>query len=109
MINPPITVCVKPTIFERILLAFINVHLFMRRITPATKSNIPIARNISVNIDVVTGSAKTPTSIMFNNIRKTVPVKIRLVTIRKPPMATLSLTRFRIRFTQLIRDASLNW
>jgi hypothetical protein len=38
-----------------------------------------------------------------------VPVKIRLVTIRKPPMATLSLTSFRIQFTQLIaRDVRLN-
>jgi hypothetical protein len=33
---------------------------------------------------------------MFNKIRKTVPVKIRLVTIRKPPMAMLNLTSFRI-------------
>jgi hypothetical protein len=42
-----------------------------------------------------------PTSIMFNKIRKTVPVKIRLVTIRKPPMAMLSLTSLRIHSTQL--------
>jgi hypothetical protein len=109
MSDAPMAVCVKPIIFERILLAFIDGHFFRRRIIPAMKSNIPIARNIIVNTDMVAGSAKTPTSIMFINIRKIVPVKIRLVTIRKPPMATLSLTRFRIRFTQLIRDASLNW
>jgi hypothetical protein len=110
MINPPIAVCIKPTIFERILLAFINVHLFRRRIIPAIKSNIPMARNISVNSDMVTWSAKTPTSIRFKKIRRTVPVKIMLLTRRKPPMATLSLTSFRIQFTQLtVRDASLNW
>jgi hypothetical protein len=110
MVNPPMAVCVKPTIFERILLAFINVHLFRRRIIPATKSNIPMARNTSVNSDMLAWSAKTLTSIMFKNMRKNVPVKIMLVTIRKPPMATLSLTSFRIQFTQLtVRDASLNW
>jgi hypothetical protein len=102
MIIPPIAVCVKPTIFEKVLLAFITVHFLRRRIIPAAKSNIPMARNISVNTDMVAWSAKTPTSIMFSNIRKIVPVKIRLVTIRKPPMATLSLTIFRIMFTQLV-------
>jgi len=109
MIIPPIAVWVTPTIFERIRLAFITVHFLRRRIIPAMKSNIPMARNISVNTDVVAGSAKTPTSIIFSNIRKIVPVKIRLVTIRKPPMATLSLTSFRILFTQLVAiDASLS-
>jgi hypothetical protein len=109
MINPPIAVCVKPTIFERILLAFMDSHFFRRRIIAAMKSNIPMVKNISVKTDMVTGSAKTPTSIMLSNIRKIAPVKIRLVTIRKPPMATLSLTNFRIRFTQLnARDASLS-
>ncbi len=73
------------------------------------KSNIPMARNISVNTDVVAGSAKTSTSIMFSNIRKIAPVRIRLVTISKPPMATLSLTSFRVQVTPLIaRDASLS-
>ena len=90
-------------------MAFITVHFLRRRIIPAAKSKIPMARNISVNRDVVTWSEKTPTSIMFSNIRKIVPVKIRLVTIRNPPMATLSLTSFRTLFTQLIaRDARLN-
>ena len=102
-------VCVKPTIFERVLLAFMDSHFLRRRIIPAMKSNIPMVKNISVKTDVVTGSAKMPTSIMLSNIRKIAPVKIRLVTIRKPPMATLSLTSFRIRFTQLnARDASLS-
>jgi len=110
MVNPPIAVCIKPTIFERVLLAFINVHLFRRRIIPAMKSNSPMARNISVNSDILAWSAKTLTSIMFDKMRKTAPVKIMLVTIRKPPMAMLSLTSFRIQFTQLtVRDASLNW
>jgi hypothetical protein len=110
MANPPITVCIKPTIFERFLLAFINVHLFRRRIIPAIKSNIPMTRNISVNSDMFVWSAKTLTSIMFDKMRKTAPVKIMLVTIRKPPIAMLSLASFRIRFTQLtVRDASLNW
>jgi hypothetical protein len=102
MINPPIAVCVKPTIFERILLAFMDTHFLRRRIIPVMKSNIPMVKNISVNTDVVTGSAKTLASIMLSKIRKIAPVKIRLVTIRKPPMATLSLTSFRIRFTQLV-------
>ena len=110
MVNPPIAVCIKPTIFERILLAFIDVHLFRRRIIPAIKSNIPMARKINVNRDMLAWSAKTLKSIMFKSMRKTAPVKIMLVTIRKPPMATLSLTSFRIQFTQLtVRDASLNW
>jgi hypothetical protein len=110
MVNPPIAVCIKPTAFERILLAFINVHLFRRRIIPAIKSNSPMTRNISVNSDMLAWSAKTLTSIMFDKMRKTAPVKIMLVTIRKPPMAMLSLTSFRIQFTQLtVRDASLNW
>jgi hypothetical protein len=109
MIKPPMAVWVKPTIFERILLAFINVHLFSRRIIPAMKSNIPIVRKISANSDRVTWSVKTSTSIMFNNVKKIVPVKIRLFSIRKPPMATLSLTSFRIWFTQLIaRDTNLS-
>ncbi len=77
---------------------------------PAVKSIIPMTRNISVNSDMLAWSAKTLTSMMFKNMRKTAPVKIRLVTIRKPPMAMLSLTTFRIQFTQLaVRDASLNW
>jgi len=101
MITPPTVVCVKPIIFERIVFGFMVGHFFMRSI-PAMKSNTPIARNNMVNTDVVTGSAKTPTSIMFSNIRKTVPVKIRLVTIRKPPMARLNLTSFRIHFTRLV-------
>jgi hypothetical protein len=99
MIIPPIAVCVKPTIFERILLAFIAAYLFRRRIIPAMKSSIPMVRNISVNIDEVAWSAKTSTLIMFSKMRKIVPVRIRLVTIRKPPMATLSLTSLRVQVT----------
>lgn len=109
MITPPIAVCVKPIIFERILFGFMAIHFFMRRIIPAMKSSIPMARNIIVNTAVVAGSEKTSTSIMFSNTRKIVPVKIRLVTIRKPPIARLSLTSFRIQFTRLVtRDASLS-
>jgi hypothetical protein len=104
MVTPPMAVCVKPTVFERIRLEFMTAHFFIRRSIPAMKSNIPMARNIIVNIDVVTGSAKTLASIMFSSIRKIAPVKIRLVTIRKPPMATLSLTSFRIHFTQADRE-----
>ena len=71
------------------------------------KSNIPMARNISVKIDVVAWSAKTSTSIMFRSIRKIVPVRSRLVTISKPPIARLSLTSFRVQVTPLVaRDAS---
>ena len=109
MVTAPIAVCVTPTVFERLLLSFMAGHFFMMRIIPAMKSNIPIARNIMVNTEVVIGSAKTLMSIMFNNMRKIAPAKIRLVTIRKPPMARLSLTSFRIQFTRLITiDASLN-
>ena len=86
---PPIAVCVKPIIFEMILLGFMAYHFFIRRSIPAMKSNTPMARNNMVSTDVVAGSAKTSMSIMFSNIRKIVPVKIRLVTIRKPPKATL--------------------
>jgi len=109
MVTPPIAVCVKPTVFERALFAFMVAHFFMRRRIPAMKSNIPMARNIIVNTDVVTGSAKTLMSIMFSSMRKIAPVRIRLVTIRKPPMARLSLTSFRIQFTRLVaRDANLS-
>ena len=66
------------------------------------KSDNPIARNINVNNEMLVCSVKMPTSITSNNIRKTVPVKNRLVTIRKPPIATLSLMSFRIYSTQLI-------
>jgi hypothetical protein len=72
------------------------------------KSKTPMAKNISVNSDVFVWSVKALTSIRSNKIRKTVPVKIRLVTIRKPPMAMLSRTSFRIHSTQLIaRDVRL--
>jgi hypothetical protein len=98
MITPPTVVWVKPIIFERIVFGFMAGHFFMRRSIPAMRSNTPITRNSMVNTDVVTGSAKTLTSIMFSNIRKIAPVKIRLVTIRKPPMARLNLTSFRIQF-----------
>ncbi len=109
MVTPPMAVWVKPTVFERIRLGFMAGHFFMRRSIPAMKSNIPMVRNIIVKIDVVTGSVKTFTSIMFSSIRKIAPVKIRLVTIRKPPMAALNLTSFRIHFTQLTaRNARLN-
>ena len=107
MVNPPIVVCIKPTIFEMVLLAFITAHLFRRRIIPAMKSATPMARNINVNRDAVAWSAKTLTSIMFDKMRKTAPVKIRLVTIRKPPMAMLSLTSFRIQFTSVGRKSAL--
>ncbi len=108
MIDAPIVICVRPTTFEIILLDFIDAHFFQRS-TPAMKSNNPMARSISVNTDMIVGSTKTLTSIMFSKIKKTIPVKIRLVTIRKPPMARLSLTSFRIYFTRLIaRDASLS-
>jgi len=105
MITPPTPVWVTPTILERILLGFMAGHFFMRRSIPAMKSNTPMARNSMVNTEVVTGSAKTSTSIMFSNIRKIAPVKIRLVTIRKPPMARLNLTSFRIQFHSVARDA----
>jgi hypothetical protein len=98
MIAPPITVCAKPIILERTLLGFMTDHFFIRRITPAIKSNIPMARNIIVSTDVIAGSSKISMLIMFSNNRKIVPVKIRLVTIRKPPIARLSLTSFRIEF-----------
>jgi hypothetical protein len=96
MTTPPMAVWVKPIIFEKIVFDFMAGHFFMRRIIPAMKSSTPIAKNSIINIDVVAGFAKTLTSIMFSNIRKIVPVKIRLVTIRKPPMARLNLTSFRI-------------
>jgi hypothetical protein len=82
----------------------------MRRSIPAMKSNIPMARNIMVNTDVVSGSVKTLTSIMLSNMRKIAPVKIKLVTIRKPPMARLNLTSFRVHFTPgpIAIDASLS-
>jgi hypothetical protein len=81
----------------------------MRRITPATKSRTPMARNIRVNNEVCVLFAKIPASIMFIKIRKTVPVKIKLVTIRKPPTAMLNLTSFRIHLPQLTaRDSSVN-
>jgi hypothetical protein len=101
MAIPPIVVCATPIVFASVFLAFIDFHLLSRRIIPAIKSDIPMARNSNVKTAVLVWSEKTPTSIKFNTIRKTVPVKIRLVTIRKPPMATLSLTSFRIHFTQL--------
>lgn len=104
MIKPPIAVWVKPIIFERILLGFIGGHFLLRRRNPAMKSNTPIARNSIVNTDVVTGSAKTSTSIMLSNIRKNVPVKIKLVTMRKPPIARLNLTSFRIQFHSAGRE-----
>ena len=88
MAIPPMAVCVKPTIFERIILAFINGHLFRRRIIPAVKSNIPIARNISVKRGMLASSMKILASIMFDKMKKTAPVKIRLVNIRKPPILT---------------------
>ena len=73
------------------------------------KSKIPIARNIIVNTDEVAGFAKISVSIMFIDIRKIVPVKIRLVTIRKPPIAILSLTSFCIQFNPLVaRDSILS-
>jgi hypothetical protein len=79
------------------------------RIIIAMKSSTPIAKNIIVNTEVIAGSAKMSILIMFSNIRKIAPVKIRLVTIRKPPMARLSLTSFRIQFTRLVaRDGSLS-
>ncbi len=71
------------------------------------KSNSPMARNISVNSDMVALSAKTLMSIMFDKMRKTAPVKIRLVTIRKPPMAMLSLTSFRMQFHSTNRERVL--
>ena len=98
MITPPMAVWVTPMIFKRAVFGFMAGHFFMRRSIPAMKSNTPMARNSIVNTDVVAGSAKTLTSIMFSNIRKIAPVKIRLVTIRKPPMARLNLTSFRIQF-----------
>jgi hypothetical protein len=55
-----------------------------------------MARNISVNSDILAWSAKTLSSIMFDKMRKTAPVKIMLVTIRKPPMAMLNLTSLRM-------------
>ena len=73
------------------------------------KSKTPIARNIIVNIDEVVGFAKISMSIIFIDIRKMVPVKIRLVTIRKPPIAILSLTSFCNQFTPLVaRDSILS-
>jgi hypothetical protein len=99
MVAAPMVVCVKPTVFERIFFGFMACHFFMMRSIPAMKSSMPMARNSMVNTEVVAGSAKTVTSIMFSKIRKIAPVKIRLVTIRKPPMARLSLTSFRIQFT----------
>ena len=109
MITPPITVCVKPNIFERIFWGFIYDHFLIMRIITAMKSRTPIAKNIIVNTEVIPGSAKTSISIMFSNIRKIAPVKIRLATIRKPPIARLSLTSFRIQFTRLVaRDGSLS-
>ena len=99
---PPIAVWVAPIIFEKILLAFMVAHFFIRRSIPAMISNTPIVKNNIVNTDVVIGSAKMLTSIMFNNIRKTAPVKIRLVTMRNPPMARLNLTSFRIQFHSTI-------
>ena len=109
MIAPPIVVCVKPIVFERVRLGFMYGHFFVMRSIPAMKSSTPMAENIIVNTDVVAGSAKMSISIMFSSIRKIIPVKIRLVTIRKPPIATLSLTSFRIQFTRLVtRDASLS-
>jgi hypothetical protein len=65
------------------------------------KSKTPMARNIRVNTEVCVWFVKTLTSIKFSSIRKTVPVKIKLVTIRKPPMAMLNLTSFRIHSPQL--------
>ena len=99
---PPITVWVPPMIFEKTLLAFMVAHFFIKRSTPAMRSNTPIVKNNIVNTDAVIGSAKTLTSIIFNNIRKTAPVKIRLVTMRKPPMARLNLTIGRIQFHSTI-------
>ena len=73
------------------------------------KSSIPMTKNIIVRTDVIAGSVKTSTLIMFNSNRKIIPVRIKLVTIRKPPMARLSLASFRIKFTQLVtRDANLS-
>jgi len=59
------------------------------------KSAIAMARNIKVSSEAGAGSVKTVMSIMSSRTRKTVPVRIRLVTIRKPPIATVSLTSFR--------------
>lgn len=96
MVAAPMVVCVKPTVFERIVFVFMAFHFFMMRSIPAMKSSMPMARNSMVNTEVVAGSVKTVTSIMFSKIKKIAPVKIRLVTIRNPPMARLSLTILRI-------------
>ena len=74
---PPIAVWVAPTIFEKILLAFMVAHFFIRRSSPAIRSNTPLVKN-------------------------TAPVKIKLVTIRNPPIARLNLTSFRIQFHSTI-------
>jgi hypothetical protein len=99
MVNPPRAVCITPTVCERVLLIFIEFtfHLFRSR-TPAIKSAMPIARNTTAKREKIVRSANTLVFIISNKARKTMPVKIRLDTIRKPPIATLSLTSFRIQF-----------
>jgi hypothetical protein len=80
----------------------------MRRIIPAIKSKIPIAKNTKVNSDATLISEKTSASMIFIDIKKTVPVRIKLVTIRKPPTARLSLTSFCIQLTLFVaRDSRL--
>lgn len=102
MIAPPIVAWSTPTVFESTLLTRINLHLFLRIIIPDRKSRAPMVRKTRPNKSVFFGSVKALISIKLNKIKKTIPVKTRLVTIKKPPIAILSLTSFRINPTQLV-------
>ena len=71
-------------------------HLFQIRIIPAIKSKIPKAKNIKVRRGEIDALDRRSTSIKFKNIRRINPTNSKLVNIRKPPIATLSLAIFRI-------------
>jgi hypothetical protein len=92
---PPTKACNKPTTFEIALTILIGVYL-RKRIIPATKSNIPIKKNVSISRDMWVSYPRMDISTRLNEINSVTPVKIVPIIMRKPPIATHTLSRFRI-------------
>jgi hypothetical protein len=82
-------------------------HL-LSRITPATTSSAAIATNIKVKKVMVVWFAKKFISVIFNMTSKRTQVNMRLVMIRNPPMAMLTLASFRITTTRLPTGFHIN-